>query len=400
MSAKDQDQPLILFAMTVAQSLPFYYGQMNFLRKRGFRVGALSSPGKFEVKGVDFYPVEMSRAITPLKDLISLYRLVRLFRKIKPSIVNAGTPKAGLLCMIAAFLSRVPVRIYSSHGFRFETLHGLKRTITMMTEKLSVLFSTSVFCVSRSLQEKFISFKLARNDKTLLVHHGTCCGIDSRKFHSSEQVLAEAASIRQRFDIPAEAKVIGFTGRFIKAKGIQDLLDAFVDLQSHGDVYLLLVGDYEEEGDSVEQRYRELIAQHPRIKHTGFVTQVVPYFHSMDLFVLPSYREGFSTVLLEASAASLPVISTYATGCVDAVVEGETGWLVPAGDVFSLARAIEYALDHPDEAKAMGRRGRERVIRDYATEDVWAEHERAYLALLRSSIDKKIRAMVGENVRL
>jgi len=401
MDSKDMQQPLILFAMTVAQSLPFYKGQMSYLRTCGYRVAALSSPGDFQLEGIDYYTVPMSRAITPLKDVVSLYKLVKLFKKVKPTIVSAGTPKAGLLCMMAAYLSGVPIRIYSSHGFRFETLKGLKRKITMMTERLSVLFSTKVFCVSGSLKEKFATYKLAPESKTILVHNGTCCGVDSRKFARTNRALEEAAAVRRKFNIPPEAKVIGFTGRFIQAKGIQDLIDAFLRIKTKDDnLYLLLCGDYEDEGDSVDLKYKRIIAEHPFIKHTGYVSDVVPYFHSMDLFVFPSYREGFSTVLLEASAASLPVISTYATGCIDAVIEGVTGLLVPAGKLEDLVEAIQYVLVHPLVAGELAERGRERVERDFRPADVWREHEKAYRELIAASGGKMLTPLTGENVRI
>lgn len=374
--------PFILFAVTVSQSIGFIEGQIAFLRRNGYRVGVVSSPGRVGCEGAEVYSVPMKRGISPMRDVVSLWKLFRLFRRLKPTVVNAGTPKAGLLCSMAAWLARVPVRIYTVHGLRFETVKGAKRGLLMLLEKVAAGCSHRVLAVSPSLRSKIVDWRIAPERKTTVVLHGSSNGVDCGAYAPTDALLRRSREIRAEHGIPEDAVVAGFVGRLAKDKGIEELVEAFEQVQrTYPELYLLLCGDDEEE-DPIGLPTRERIARNAYIKTAGFVSDVAPYYHSMNMFVFPTYREGMPTVLLEAGAASLPAIATEATGCVDAVVAGVTGTIVPIGDSGRLAQAIEDLLERPDAAKRMGERARERMERDFVPRQIWTEHLRLYENLL------------------
>lgn len=392
-------KPLIILAVTVTQSVSFFKGQITYLRNNGYEVGILSSPGDIELEGATFYPISMQREISPLKDLQSLWRIYKLLRRLKPEIINAGTPKAGLLCGIAAFASRVPVRIYMSHGLRLETLRGFKRKILIMTEKISSFCANQVICVSHSLRQKMIEQKLTSADKSLVIHHGSCNGINLEDFNKSMNVDLEqhVERIRAKLNIPQDRQVLGFVGRFTKDKGIKELIEAFEILtQENFNIHLLLCGDFEE-GDPVEQNVIDRMKCNPHITMAGFVSHVIPYYYLMDLFVLPSFREGYPTVLLEASAAGLPVVSTYVTGCIDAVMHGVNGFLVKPGNSYELAEGIRKLLQDPELAKQMGSAGRKRVEMDFKSEDIWKGYLELYQSMGHGHVMNGLNLKQGES---
>lgn len=375
---KELKKPLIVLAVTVPESIGFFKGQITYLRNNGFEVAVVSSHGEAELEGASFYPIDMKREISPLNDLISLFRLVRLFRKLKPQIVNTGTPKAGLLVGIASLLNRVPNRIYTCHGLRLETVRGAKRILLTLTERISAFCAKKVICVSDSLRRKLIELNLVASNKTLVIHHGSCKGVNVESYSYSQDVQT---TLINKLRLP-RGKVLGFVGRFTRDKGICELIDAFDKIyRKFPVVYLLLCGDYET-GDPVPEATKIRMDTDPRIIQAGFVNDIIPYYYCMDILCLPTYREGFGNVILEANAASKPVIATRVTGCIDAVVDGVTGLLVSPGNSNELADRIEYLLNHPSIAEEMGREGRKRVERDFRPEDIHEEYLKLYKTMI------------------
>ena len=369
---KKEEKPLLLIMVTSSISMIFFTGQINYLRQSGFNVAVVCSPGWDNPDEVPYYPIAMEREISPLKDLISLYKLVILFWQLRPQIVNAGTPKAGLLGTIASFLCRIPVRIYTCHGLRLETLTGWKKTVLTLTEKTSAFCATTVVCVSESLRRKYIAMQFTNAQKVKIIGNGSCNGIDTIKFNSSVADKVKARSDLQiKYGIPSDARCIGFVGRLVRDKGIYELLEAFEQLtQKYSDLYLLLVGGYEE-GDPIPVEIRGKIKANEKIVNVGTVTETLPYYRRMDLLVLPTYREGLPTVLLEAGAMGIPVVATAATGCVDVIVDEETGFLVPIGDSKAISEAIDKILRDKVLIDTMGRKARERVETLFDQQRVW-----------------------------
>jgi sugar O-acyltransferase (sialic acid O-acetyltransferase NeuD family) len=376
----------LLLAVTSPLSWTFYRGLISHLHEVGFEPILLSSPGPglqsaLQQEGVASVPVSMEREIAPLKDLVSLWKLYRTIRRIRPDIVDAGTPKAGLLVGIAAWLARVPCRVYSLHGLRMETAVGLKRRLLCWTERIAAACSHRVFCLSPSLQSRAIAFGLVSAEKTVLLKAGGF-GVNLEQFVPSALSSSEEENLRRRLGIPAGVPVIGFVGRFVKDKGIQQLLEAFDHLrQTRPELRLLMVGNFED-GDRVEPELRHYIENTPAIVRPGFVSDPAPYFKLMDVVAIPTFREGFGQVSAEAQASGIPVVTTTATGAVDSIIDGVTGIVVPVGDSNALSAAIGKLLGDPVLRSAMGRAGREWMERDFRPQAIWDHRVQRYRELL------------------
>lgn len=375
-----------LHAVTSSLSLVLLRGQLRYLKAAGFNPAALSAPGMFVAEtgaeeSVSVFTVPMDREVSPGRDLGSLLRIWRLLRRVRPSICNAGTPKAGLLVTLAAWLARVPIRIYTLRGLRLETVQGLKQRILYLTERLACGCAHHVICVSPSLRERAVDLKLVSAKKAIVLGSGSSNGIDVTRFIPTAARSDRAAEIRRELNIDA-GLVIGYIGRFTRDKGVAELVAAFdMVRQQYGNASLLLIGSYES-GDALDAKVCARIDAGSGIVAIPFQPDIAPYYLAMDLFVLPTYREGFPNTVLEAQAAERPVVTTTATGAVDSIVDGETGILVPVGDSDALANAIRKLLSNPPLARRMGRAGHERVKREFVQEHVWGELVRLYRALL------------------
>ncbi len=378
----------VLHAVTDPLSTILMRGQLDYLRTNGFDPALLSSPGEklAQISAEEGYPVfgvAMRRDISPGRDLRSLFEIWRLLRRIKPVICNSGTPKAGLLVGFAAWLTRVPCRVYTLRGLRLETATGIKRMILTITEKMACFSAHRVVCVSASLRERAIALGLVARPKTVLLAAGSGNGVDPSRFELTPEKMALAAALRQDLGIRPNQPVIGFAGRFTRDKGLPELIAAFQLIRREvPDAVLLLVGNYEE-GDRVPEDIREAIKSDPAIHHVGFTSQIELYYLVMTIFVLPTHREGFPNTVLEAQAAGLPVVTTFGTGAVDAIDDGITGLLTPVGDAGKLAEAVLSLLSDPIRMQLMGRLGRERVRRDFRNETVWEALASLYRAMLQ-----------------
>ncbi len=383
-----RDGVKLVHVMTVPQSLSFLTGQARFMKERGFDMHAIASPGpalgRFgREEGISTFSVDMPRRISPLGDLLALVRLVRILRQIHPAIVQSHTPKGGLLGMIAAFLAGIRVRIYTLHGLPLETARGLQRVLLRWTEKISCLLASRVIPVGPSLRRAGIAEGLASGAKMRVLGKGTINGVDALdRFNPFPLGPSEGRAVRLARGIPADARVIGFVGRIVRDKGLEDLAEAWKTLrEEYADLHLLVVGAFEAR-DPISEPAETLLRSDPRVHLTGNVDSMRPLYAAMQIVVLPTYREGFPTVPLEAASMELPVVATRVTGCVDAVVDGVTGTLVPAGNPGSLIDALRTYLEHPELGPEQGRAGRERVLREFRQDVVWEGFQREYGRLL------------------
>ncbi len=378
----------VVYVVTSSLSVRLMTGQLDYLRRMGFEVVLVSSPGeelqRSESDGVRTVAVLMAREISPWKDLISLWRLLGVIWRVRPTIVNFSTPKAAILAGIAARLGQVPGRIYLLRGLRFETATGLKRKVLLLCEHIACRCAHRVICVSESLRQKAIELGVVDPRKTTVLASGSSNGVDAKRFAASGEALRWAGQIRETLGIPAKAPVVGFVGRLTKDKGISELVQAYLALRAEiHELRLLLVGEMEG-GDPLPARIRRCIESERGIIRTGFVQDAADYYHAMDVLALPTYREGFPTVVLEAHAAGKPVVAARATGAVDAVIDGVTGILVPVGDSQALASALELVIRDRSLAAALGSAGRERVLREFHQETVWDALAEEYLQLLQA----------------
>ena len=380
----------LCYITTHAMSAEFLMrGQLAFLREQGFDVTLIASPHESlsivaEREGVHVIPVPMEREISPLRDLKALWQLCVALRKLRPQIVNAGTPKAGLLGNLAAWLCRIPVRIYTLRGLRLETTSGLKSRLLNATERLAAACAHQVIAVSHSLRDAYVVRGLTSHSKTAVMRSGSSNGVSVERFRFGESQWSQIRDLRAKWDIPVDAPVIGFVGRMTRDKGIPELFAAFERLSPEfPDARLMLVGEIER-GDPLSAELLRRMQSHPNVILTGPMKEVALYYGLFDMLAFPSYREGFPNVPLEAAAAGLPVIGFKATGTIDAVIDGSTGTLVEIGDVVALTAAIGRYLREPFVRKQHGDAGRRRAVREFRREDIWQALVDNYRMLLRS----------------
>jgi glycosyltransferase involved in cell wall biosynthesis len=389
----EEKKPHLAFIVTVPVSTIFFRGQIEQLRRDGFRVTFITSPGPqaaaIEAEGGEFIGVPMEREISVLKDVVSLWRLRKVLRRVRPDVTNVGTPKAGLLGGMAARLAGVPVRVYTLHGLRLETAKGLKQQLLKLMERVACGNAQYVRCVSQSVRERAVQLKLVEEKKSYVVGRGSSNGVDFELFRRTGQRIGEARELRQRLEIPQESPVIGFVGRFTRDKGIAELYKAFVEVKNYfPDARLLLLGDFEE-GDPVDAAVRRGLETERGVIFAGMVKDTPRYYAAMDVLALPTYREGFPNVPLEAQAAGVPVVTTRVTGAVDSVLDGVTGKLVPAQDADALAQALIELLGNPEKRKQMGKLAASWVEDRFRRELVWEELVKDYWRILTTKDTKK-----------
>lgn len=369
-------RPRLLIAVTSPMSGLFFKGQLAWLRDQGFEVHFLCSPGQpaediVASQCVNFHPVPMERGISPWRDLRALWRVIGVLRRVRPQIVNAGTPKAGMLVMLAAWFCAVPTRIYTIHGLRFETVNGLLGWLLFVLEKVSCTMATHVVCVGPGLHSLVRQYRLCSENKTRVLGPGTANGIDLNIFSPTATTVESGVALRARLGISPDALVIGFVGRLVRDKGMEELILAWRELrQRFSTAVLLLVGDHEA-GDPIAASERALLASDERVYQIAFTSEVITCYAAMDLLVLPSYREGLPTVLLEAAAMELPVVATRIPGCSDVVEDEKTGFLVPLRDTHALINAIARYLADPTLRVAHGKAARASVSEKFDRYKIW-----------------------------
>lgn len=359
--------------------------------ERGLALAVASSPGAAlesfgDEQRVPTFAVGMQRQISPAADLVALWQLVRLFRSTRPTIVHAHTPKAGLLGMIAAAVARVPVRVYTMHGLPYVTASGWRRSLLRWTEKTACVLASSVIAVSHSVRGLALSDGICCAAKIQILANGSANGIDAEgELNPAAFRPGDRDTIRREHGIPSDAVVLTFVGRLARDKGITELCEAWELLRERfSRLRLVVIGDADER-DPADPRMVAMLQRDERAFVLGALSHnlVTRLYSVTDLLVLPTYREGFPTVLLEASAMAVPIVATKATGCIDAVVDGETGALVPLRDSTALAEAISRYVEDAVLRATHGAAGRARVLRQYRPEQVWEAIYEEYKRLMR-----------------
>lgn len=368
--------PRLAYIVTDSVSTSLLRRQLRRMREEGFDVTVISSPGErlercAREEGVRAVGVPMARPIRLWQDLRSLFALLLALRSIRPHVVNAGTPKAALLGMMASWVLRVPIRIYVVRGLRLETVRGPLRWVLALMERITSFCATHILYVSKSLREIYEEMGLGSRRKGVVLLEGSSKGVDIDRFARTAERVEAGRALRARLGIGPEARVAGFVGRLTRDKGVEDMVRAFLRIESaQPNLHLLLVGRFEED-DRPSPEIVERMHSHPRIRLTGPLDDVAPAYQAMDFLVFPSYREGFPNVLLEASAAVIPTIGYRSTGVRDAIVPGETGELVERGDVAGLADVIARYGSDPELCARQGEAALERVQRSFAQEKVF-----------------------------
>ncbi len=324
----------------------------------GYSVVAVSSPGDAlsEIasrEGVKVYPVPMERHIAPVKDLISLWKLIKVFRKERPDMVHSITPKAGLLSMMAAWVCRVPVRLHTFTGLVFPTSTGFKQKLLIFTDRLTCSCATHIMPEGEGVKNDLINYQITSKPLKVL-GYGNIRGIDLKYFDRTAEVEKETEKIRK-----TDITTFIFIGRLVRDKGINELVGAFAKLnKEHTKTRLLLVGRREDKLDPLEGQTLQEIENNPAIITTGEQKDVRPWLAASDIFVFPSYREGFPNVVIEAGAMGLPAIVTDINGSREIIIEGENGIIIPARDSEHLYTAMKQLMASPKQTRQMANNAR------------------------------------------
>lgn len=300
-------------------------------------------------EGVRYIPVKMERGIS-LGGISACAQMAKIFKEEKFDMVQFCTPNAALYASIASKLAGIKIRLYHQMGLRYLGFAGVKRSIFKAIEKLSCRLATHMECVSPSNLEMGVNEGLFCKEKAKVLHYGSTSGVDTQRFDISRREQWRA-QVRGELGIPEDACVFGFAGRITQDKGVGELLTAFAGLENR-DARLLLIGSTEN-GESLLERAK----QDSRVVCHGFVTDIERYFAAMDVLVLPSYREGFGNIVIEAAAMGVPVIVTDIPGPTDAMEKDVTGLVVPVKDAGALLEAMRSIACDPARREEMGRAG-------------------------------------------
>ena len=357
-------QKKLVVGITAEGSVNLLLGQLAYFKSLGYQTYLLAPyserSAKFcEVEGCDHLVIDIEREISLWKDIKTLFQIIKIFRTVKPDIVNFGTPKVSLLGMIAAYILRVPKRIYTCRGFRFEHERGLKRSILITMERITSLFAQQVICISNSVKDLGLGNKIFPLKKTIVIQKGSSNGVNLSLFNPKELHYHQVENdLCQKYDLD-DKFVFGFLGRMVDRKGINELFDVFCELYKENQrLRLLLVGPFEM--SQIADKYLvEKINQHPGIINYGKVKQdeVPGFMLAMDVFVLPAWWEGFGNVLVQAAAMGIAVISTTGTGTIDAVNHGYNGILVPVKDKNKLKEAMVTLSEDNETRYKFGENG-------------------------------------------
>ncbi|MCP4801242.1 MAG: glycosyltransferase family 4 protein [Bacteroidetes bacterium] len=361
-------------------------GQHRFMSKY-FEVIGVSGDGDAlaEVRqneGIRTHVVEMTRTITPLKDLKALLKLYKFFKKEKPFIVHTHTPKAGTVGMIAAKLAGVPNRLHTIAGLPLLEKTGVMRKLLNLVEKLTYSCSTLILPNSFKLKRIILTEKFTSASKLKVIGHGSSNGIDTEYYNIAHVTEKEKEQLRESLNINENDTVFIFIGRIVKDKGINELVAAFNLLtKKHSRCKLLLIGSRENHLDPLLSKTEILIKENICIIPTGVQKDIRPYVSISHALTFPSYREGFPNVVLQASCMCLPCIVSDINGCNEIIEDQVNGLIIPVKNSEALESAMIYMIENPEKRLDMIKHSRKRILERYKQEFIWDESLKLYRSL-------------------
>ncbi len=365
----------------------FTKGQLNFLKEKGLSVHTICSPDTeaayfFSEEGVTYKPIQIERDISTFKDISATFKIISYIFKTKPTIVQGSTPKAGFLTLIGAWICKVPVRVFFMRGVRSSGLTGIKHKIVEFMEKTTCRCAHQVLCTSNSVLNEIVEKGICSPNKAKVLHYGTGNGIDTdNRFNPARFADSDKNNLKKEYGINKNNKILLFVGRLVKDKGLIELYHAWQLLkEDFSDLTLLLIG-YEEKIDPLPKEIALGLKNDNNVRVLTSIQDCAPFYAISDIFILPSYREGIPVSALEASSMELPVITTRATGCIDAIIDNVTGKLVDAKDYNDLKEKITSYLIDSESAVQHGKNGRTFIKERYKPEDIWNALYNEYLRL-------------------
>lgn len=351
-------------------------GQLRFMDQYFDVLAVSSGGGTFDDvaknEGVKTKALTMSRTITPFKDLISLYKLYKLFKKEKPFIVHTHTPKAGTLGMLAAKLAGVPNRFHTIAGLPLLVATGPKRMLLNTVEKITYACASKIYPNSFAMKDIIIKNKFTKESKLKVIEKGSTNGIDTN--HFDPKLIDESSKIelKKKLKINSVDLVFVFVGRLVKDKGINELVSTFTKLNAdYTQTKLVLVGPFEDHLNPLEPDTYESIKNHQSISWDGYQKDVRPYFAIADVLAFASYREGFPNVVMQAGAMGLASIVTDINGCNEIVENGKNGIIIPPKDEDALLTAMKFMINNPEDRANMANSARPKIVNNYQQKIVW-----------------------------
>jgi glycosyltransferase involved in cell wall biosynthesis len=354
-------------------------GQHRFMSEH-FEVIGVSSAGKEleEVKNdeeIEVIAIDMSRQITPVKDIKSLWSTYKLLKREKPQIVHTHTPKAGIVGMLAAKMAGVPHRLHTVAGLPLMEVTGMKREILNLVEKLTYASATKVYPNSKGLYEYILQNNYTHKSKIKVIGNGSSNGIDTSYFSPDQVTEEQKTLLKKELNIEEEDFVFVFVGRLVGDKGINELVKAFSQINkkenSQRHSKLLLVGPLEQELDPLHPDTLKEIENNPDIISVGFQKDVRPYFAISDALAFPSYREGFPNVVMQAGAMELPSIVSDINGCNEIIIENQNGVIVPVKTSEKLGEAMERMKSDTDYYQKLKMNARPMIESRYEQSVIW-----------------------------
>jgi glycosyltransferase involved in cell wall biosynthesis len=369
----------IIRITTIAGSLRILLkGQLRFMNEH-FEIVGVSSGGKAldevrNTEGIRTMEVNMTRAITPIKDLISVIQLFKIFKKEKPLIVHTHTPKAGTVGMLAAKLAGVPHRLHTIAGLPLLEATGNKRRLLNIVEKFTYKCATLILPNSFGLKDIIIKEKICSEDKLRVIGKGSSNGIDVNYYDKDKVTIEETNKLKKELNIHPKDTVFVFVGRIVKDKGINELVAAFAEVSKvNANAKLIIVGASERHLDPIDDVTEELLDNHKNIHSVGFIRDVRPYFAISHVLAFPSYREGFPNVVLQANSMELPCIVTNIKGCNEIITHGYNGIIIPPKDTIALKNAMLESLNSSELMMTLAKNSRQNIIDNYKREYIWEE---------------------------
>jgi len=341
--------------------------QINFFASLGMQVTIITSSGEEldqfpKNDGIRVLEVEIPRKLESWKDLKALWILYRIFKQESFDIMHSFTPKAGLLCSISAFFARVPLRFHTFTGQAWVTRKGLMRRVMRLSDQCIARFMTHCYADSLSQREFLILEGIVSEQSISVIGNGSLGGVDLDRFSLSRWSDDEKEMLKKNVGIQDASCVFIYIGRLTVDKGLCELLDAFANVQQERHhAHLLLIGPTDPDGNQIFKQGE----QQKNVHCLGYQEDVGRFLAISDVFCLPSYREGFGTVVIEAAAMRIPCVGTEISGLVDAVHDGVTGILVPVKDSERLYRAMSRLLNDKNLRQKMGDAAQSRVVNLY-----------------------------------
>lgn len=378
----------LIHIATVPESLLILKkGQLRFLSNY-YEIVAIASDGKClkmieKQEGVKTIAVNMNRRFSPIRDLISIYKMYRVFKDENPFIIHSITPKAGFVSMIAGYLASVPNRIHTFTGLIFPSRKGLVRFVLMNIDRLICNLATIVIPEGQGVKNDLERFKVIDKKRSLnIIANGNINGIDLEYYKPNILSPEQKHNLKSHLGIDENDIIFVYIGRIVIEKGIEELISAFVALSEEmRNIKLLLIGSFERNIDPISRKFENIIKSNPNIRSIGFQDDIRPYLEICHILVHPSYREGFPNVVIQAGAMNVPCIVTDINGSNEIIIDGVNGLIIPPKNIQALKSAMRKLAIDNHLRQQMYSVSRQLIEERYDQKLVWSELLRMYNSL-------------------